>query len=531
MNQLKIATRLGLLIGVMAALLLAIGSLGLYGMTRSDQALDTVYKDRTVPITQLSEIQYLQLRSLLSIVNAQMIASAASMSKAATEVQNNTRQAAELWAAYQTSSMRPEEAKMALAYGELQKKYLQEGLEPALAALTANDLHAAGQLMDGKVRPLFGTLREQSGALMTRLVDDTRQEYDASSARFGWLRAACVIAITAGLLFSILFGLGLARGITAPLNRAVAIANAVAQGHLSEPIATGGADEVAELMRALASMQNGLVTVVASVRQGADGVAMACAEIAQGNNDLSNRTEHQASTLEETSASMLELGESVTQAAQSAQQANQLALSASSVATQGGEVVGRVVETMKGINEASRQIADIIGVIDGIAFQTNILALNAAVEAARAGEQGRGFAVVASEVRSLAGRSAQAAREIKTLISTSVQRVEQGSLLVDQAGATMVDVVSAIRRVTSIMGEISLASAEQQSGVAQIGEAVMEMDQVTQQNAALVEQMAAAASSLKAQAQELVQGVAVFKLDQADAALLVQPRLALASPA
>jgi methyl-accepting chemotaxis protein len=252
-------------------------------------------------------------------------------------------------------------------------------------------------------------------------------------------------------------------------------------------------------------------TAVAAVRSGANGIETACAEIASGNQDLSNRTEQTASNLQRTSSSMAHLTQTVTQSAENARQANQLAMNASSVAAQGGAVVSEVVDTMRGINEASRKISDIISVIDGIAFQTNILALNAAVEAARAGEQGRGFAVVASEVRSLAGRSAEAAKEIKALINTSVERVEQGSQLVDQAGATMADVVGSIRRVTDIMGEISAASTEQASGVASVGEAVMQMDQATQQNAALVEQMAAAAASLNAQAQELVQTVAVFK--------------------
>jgi methyl-accepting chemotaxis protein len=251
---------------------------------------------------------------------------------------------------------------------------------------------------------------------------------------------------------------------------------------------------------------------VSNVRIGSEGVATASAEIAQGNNDLSARTEQQASSLEETAASMEELSATVKQNADSARQANQLAAQASTVAVQGGDVVGQVVETMKGINDSSRKISDIISVIDGIAFQTNILALNAAVEAARAGEQGRGFAVVASEVRSLAGRSAEAAKEIKNLINASVERVEQGTVLVDKAGVTMAEVVSAIRRVTDLMGEISAASNEQSAGVSQVGEAVISMDQVTQQNAALVEEMAAAASSLKSQANDLVQIVAVFDL-------------------
>jgi methyl-accepting chemotaxis protein len=250
------------------------------------------------------------------------------------------------------------------------------------------------------------------------------------------------------------------------------------------------------------------------VRQGAESVAAASGQIASGNSDLSARTAGQTAALEQTASSMAQLGAMVNQNADSARQANQLAQNASAVAVQGGEVVSQVVHTMKGINDASRKIADIISVIDGIAFQTNILALNAAVEAARAGEQGRGFAVVATEVRSLAGRSAEAAREIKTLINASVERVEQGTALVDRAGQTMTDVVTSIRRVTDIMGEISAASSEQASGVALVGEAIRSMDDATQQNAALVEEMAAAASGLNAQAQELVATVTVFKLSQ-----------------
>jgi methyl-accepting chemotaxis protein len=255
---------------------------------------------------------------------------------------------------------------------------------------------------------------------------------------------------------------------------------------------------------------------VASVRSGASGIEVASAEIASGNQDLSDRTEQTASNLQQAAHSMATLTNAVQQSAENVRQANQLAVSASAVALQGGEVVTQVVQTMEGINEASRRIADIIQVIDGIAFQTNILALNAAVEAARAGEQGRGFAVVASEVRSLAGRSAEAAKEIKALIGASVERVERGTALVAQAGTTMTEVVGSIRRVTDIMGEISSASAEQAAGVAQVGDAVASMDQATQQNASLVEQMAAAAASLKAQAQDLVQTVSVFQSAQGD---------------
>ena len=347
----------------------------------------------------------------------------------------------------------------------------------------------------------------QGELLSAGLADITRDAERTRSQIVG-----TVTGIAVGLLvFSSYIGTLLRRRAA----RSQEVAERVRDGDLTHSVIDRSNDEFTPLLATLAEMQTSLVRIVGNVRRNSEAVAAASAEIAQGNNELSSRTEEQASALEETAASMEELSSTVKQNADNARQANQLALSASSVAVKGGEVVSQVVDTMKGINESSKKIADIISVIDGIAFQTNILALNAAVEAARAGEQGRGFAVVASEVRSLAGRSADAAKEIKGLITASVERVEQGTALVDQAGTTMTEVVSSIRRVTDIMGEISAASSEQSSGVTQVGEAVSQMDRATQQNAALVEESAAAAESLKVQAQQLVQAVAVFRLDEA----------------
>jgi methyl-accepting chemotaxis protein len=343
---------------------------------------------------------------------------------------------------------------------------------------------------------------EQHGTVVRQLA-----EREVRAAQ--WQVGAALVLATALLLSAALW---LSRQLAGPMADAVHVADRLAQGDLTASVQPVGNDETRQLLDAMGRMQTRFGDIVRSVQRNAESVSNASQEIAHGNQDLSSRTEQQASALQQTAASMDELSSTVTQNADNARHANELALRASGVAAQGGEVVGEVVRTMKEIEASSRQIAEIIGVIDSIAFQTNILALNAAVEAARAGEQGRGFAVVASEVRSLAVRSADAARQIKTLILASVQRVETGTGLVDRAGTTMGEVVTAIRHVTDIMREISSASAGQASGVSQVGQAVTQMDRTTQQNAALVEQMAAAASSLKSQSQALVESVAVFRL-------------------
>ena len=324
---------------------------------------------------------------------------------------------------------------------------------------------------------------------------------------------ATVFSVVGALtLLGLWFGTSAARSIVRSVQTAREAVTRIAAGDLTVDLDTRARDELGQLLVAMKEMQASLTRTVGQVRMNAESVATASAEIAQGNSDLSQRTEEQAAALQQTAASMHQLGTTASHSADNASQADELANSASHIAQKGGEVVGQVVDTMKGINESSKRIVDIIGVIDGIAFQTNILALNAAVEAARAGEQGRGFAVVAGEVRSLAQRSADAAREIKTLITSSVEQVERGTGLVNQAGDTMHDVVSAIGRVTALMSELKAASAQQSAGVSQVGEAVSQMDQTTQQNAALVEQSAAAAESQKQQAQQLVGAVAVIRL-------------------
>ena len=360
--------------------------------------------------------------------------------------------------------------------------------------------------------------RNQVLSVLDELVRYQRASLSADVEQIA-ARVNSTLTMLETLVLASIIGLVLSSGYVArTLRRRVALSQAVAErvrdGDLTTPIHDTANDEFTPLLSALREMQLSLSGIVSGVRSNAESVATASTEIAQGNQELSGRTEQQASALEQTAATMEQLGTTVRHNADNAQQANQLALSASNVAVKGGEVVGQVIQTMHGINDASRRIADIIGVIDGIAFQTNILALNAAVEAARAGEQGRGFAVVAGEVRVLAKRSTEAAREIKSLIGTSVERVAQGTALVGDAGRTMNEIVDAIQRVTDIVSQISSASQEQSSGVSQVGQAITQMDKATQQNAAMVEQSAAAAENLKDQAEQLVQAMAVFRVSQ-----------------
>ena len=514
LNHLRISTRLALLLGLLGVLLVAVGGVGLVGLSRTGEALRSVYEDRTLPAGQIAEIERRLLLNRIAVNRAQLDAGADVAARTVAEVETNIAENSRVWDSYMATYLTPDEARLAKEFAANRQRFVQEGLRPTLAALRERRSDDARRLATQTLPDLYAPVGDGIQALMQLQFDVAKEEYAAFQERYSAIRATAIGAIVGGLALAALLGVLLVRGLSRSLGFAIAAADAVAAGDLAHEIVVEGNDEVARLLRSMAAMQQRLADVVTRVRQNAESVATASAQIAQGNHDLSGRTEEQASALEETAASMEQLSSTVRQNADNAREADDLAQRASSVAVKGGAVVGQVVETMQGINESSQKISDIINVIDAIAFQTNILALNAAVEAARAGEQGRGFAVVAAEVRTLAQRSADAAREIKALITTSVERVDAGTRQVGEAGATMDEIVASIRRVTVIMAGISAASVEQSAGVTQVGEAVSQMDQTTQQNAALVEQSAAAAESLRVQAQQLVDVVAVFRLSR-----------------
>lgn len=511
MRRLTISTRLIVSFLAMVVLLMGISAVVL-SLSSAQRASLIDITDTRIPITKgmgvLSNavnVQAIQFRNLAIFSSQEIVRE--SKNRIVAERAETAKQLEEL-----NVLIKSEEGRGILSTMlGLRMDFIKTGDE-YLRLINAGQRDEAVNFLENRLRPsqlaYQAAIQQQLDFQSKKTVAAAEQAESAADA----LRRDISLAAMMAIILAIVLATVIVRSITRPLAVAVAAAERVAAGDLTDSFEIRSNDETGQLLRALQRMQESLVNTVASVRSNAESVASASAQIASGNNDLSARTEQQASALEQTSASMEEMGSTVNQNADSAAQADRLAMEASNVAVEGGTVVADVIQTMRQINQSSSRISEIIGVIDGIAFQTNILALNAAVEAARAGEEGRGFAVVASEVRSLAGRSAQAAKEIKGLIEASVENVARGSALVDRAGATMETVVDSVRRVTQIMGEISVANREQSTGVAQIAEAVTQMDQATQQNAALVEEMAAAAGALSAQASELVTAVAVFRL-------------------
>ncbi len=509
--DLKIGQRLSLAFGIVLTLLIVLTTIGVINMSRLNDATTVLVKENWAK-ARLANIALDNARGSIARV-LQLVATSdpAEVTTAKDRLAFNVKAFKEALEKLEPLLVKPEAKVMLADSKKLMQEYVASS-EKVVALLTGGQSDQAKAAAYGETYPAMQnfarSLRSQID-FQEKLFDDTAQ---ASALTYASSRNHMVMLGGAALLLGLVFAYVITRSITTPIRKAVKIAETVAKGDLTSHFEAYASDETGQLLRSLQEMNSSLVHIVGQVRSGTESMASASSEIASGNLDLSSRTEQQASSLEETASSMEEMTATVRQNAENARQANALAASASQVAVKGGVVVAQVVETMGEINDSARKIVEIISVIDGIAFQTNILALNAAVEAARAGEQGRGFAVVAAEVRNLAQRSAAAAKEIKVLIGDSVQKVDFGSKLVGQAGITMEEIVASVQRVTDIMSEISAASHEQEAGIDQINRAVGEMDTVTQQNAALVEEAAAAAESLQGQAGRLADVVSVFRL-------------------
>jgi methyl-accepting chemotaxis protein len=515
-KNLRISMRLGLIFGLFALLLISLAFLNLNKMGAMNEITRELVEDRIVKLELITELKDSTNLLQRSLRDALIATEQSSIDKSIEDLLGTRDRVTAIFDRFEKST-HAERGLVLLKQVVAGRKPHAETVNRTLEAIRAGKREVAAKVLLDEVRPRQIDYFKTLNAFAEYQIELTNQAAQRAASEY---RSARVLGIGFGafaVLIALLAGVGITRSITRPVGEAVRVADRLAKGDLTQTIEVQSRDEIGQLMSALKGTVEQLAVIAYGIKESTDLVGTASREISQGNTNLSSRTEEQASNLEETASSMEELTTAVKQNTENAKQANQLAQGASEVAQKGGEVVKQVVDTMDGISGSSRKIADITGIIDGIAFQTNILALNAAVEAARAGEQGRGFAVVASEVRSLAQRSAAAAKEIKALIEDSVAKVDSGSKLASEAGRTMDEVVTSVKRVTDIMGEIMAASREQSSGIEEVNRAVVQMDQVTQQNAALVEQVAAAAESLEGQAEGLARAVSVFKLREVDA--------------
>jgi methyl-accepting chemotaxis protein I, serine sensor receptor len=504
--------RLALAMTLLSALLITIGLVGLIGMSRSNSVTYELFTNQMPSAVSVGNAEMFMARERLAFDRAALMTGTPAADDAIGRGAMMRQTSDEAWKKYSALPQEADEKTIADKFNE-QRLSMQKLLDQGYADVRSKD-QAKIAADASEMQAAFNEFSKTGVALRKVQFEQAKAAYDAGQAQFSLFRTMSIIAILIGLAAAFITWFSLRRRITRPLDAALTQFGAIASGDLRSNVKVTSNDEMGALLHGLATMQASLIDTVRSVRTGSESIASATKQIAAGNVDLSSRTEEQASALQETASSMDQLTGTVKQNADNARQASLLAANASEIAGKGSQVVSQVVTTMGEINESSTKIADIIAIIEGIAFQTNILALNAAVEAARAGEEGRGFAVVAGEVRTLAQRSSAAAKEIKDLIDTSVVRVQSGASLVDEAGRTMVEISNAVQRVTDIMGEIAAASEEQSSGIEQVARAVTQMDEVTQQNAALVEEAAAAAQSLEDQAASLRQAVQTFRLHE-----------------
>jgi methyl-accepting chemotaxis protein len=500
---------------MLAAVAAATGALGLVALSSANDSLATIARDDLVSMRALSDTSSLLLRSRVALERVSALAATGRTDEARKALDRGAELLGLSRKAWQTFESAPKAGTDRALLGRLATQYtnlMHNGVDPEFAALRANDLAGYHAIADTKISPMFVAFDNVASPVTQSLQDQVSERDATSEKKTARMRVLIGAALVLALVLVVLLYRAISTMILRPLDRAIACFDRIAGGDLAQPVPAVGNHEIGRLFAGLRKMQDRLVAMVKAVHDSTDSIDVGAREIATGNTDLSQRTEEQAASLEETAASMEQLASTVRQNADNAREACQLAANASGIATQGGEVVGQVVGTMREISSSSAQVVDIIGVIEGIAFQTNILALNAAVEAARAGEQGRGFAVVAGEVRALAQRSASAAKDIKALIDESASKVRDGAQQVDRAGATMQEILQAVGRVTDIMEEISAASGQQSHGIDQVSGAVRQMDEVTQQNAALVEEAAAAAAALKDQTGNLRNLMGAWKI-------------------
>jgi methyl-accepting chemotaxis protein/aerotaxis receptor len=520
----NIRMQLWTMVALLSLLAVGIGVMGLKGMNDVRAGLATVYDDRLVPTGQISAILERVMENRLLISEAAQSGRPEVIRENTAHMARNRDEITKLWDSYMATHLTEEEKKLAGEWAEKRAYFVQKGLNAAASALSAGKLDEARHIVRDVLAPAYEPVKEGAARLIQLQLDVAKQEYEKAGSQFLLSRNLMLVLNIAGITLAVFIALLVIRNLMRPLGEIADIAQEVASGGLNRNLENIPQNEFGRTMLALRIMTGNLRGIVQDVREGSMSVDHAAGEISSGNANLSQRTQEQASALEETASSMEEMTSTVKQNADNARQANQLVTGARGQAQQGGEVVTKAISAMDAINTSSKKIADIIGVIDEIAFQTNLLALNAAVEAARAGEQGRGFAVVATEVRNLAQRSATAAKEIKDLINDSVDKVKNGSELVDASGKALSEIVESVKKVNDIVAEIAAASQEQSSGIEQVNKAVMQMDEMTQQNAALVEEAAAASKSMEEQAQRLRKVMEFFRLGRGDAAVVMESR-------